>query len=220
MKDTQKKFVPSSLPLKAIYPTRLCLQKWFKMIAFSMFSSVLKETQENPSEGLRLVWHRQERQGGDGICISPGEKRQGRWGQKPRGPPGSVPGSLTCSHSTAHSGRAHIRRSSRGDCWGRAHTLLRACRGSGDTRPHTFFQSTLWGQGQHKLCFKASPASHASPSRRFLPLSKTEEQPPLQVTGDRLGKHGRQPAQARGGWNAGVYVLTVLDTWTMGALDG
>lgn len=155
------------------------------------------------------------------VPPPPGEKRQGRWGQKPRGPPGSVMGSLTCSHSTAHSGRARICRSSLGDCWGRAHMLLHACRGSGDTRPHTFFQSTLWGQGHHKLYFKASPASHASRSRRwFLPLSKREAQLPLQVTGDRLGKHGRQPSQAGGGWNAGVWVLAVPDTWAMGALDG
>lgn len=80
--------------------------------------------------------------------------------------------SLTCSHNTAHSGQARTRRSSLEGCWGSAHRQPHACRGSGDMRPHTFFQSTLWRQDQDHL--SASPASHVSQSRQFLPVSRRE----------------------------------------------
>ena len=79
-----KKFVPSSLPLGATYPTRLCLQKWFKMMVFSMFSSVLKTHMRIPVKAS--VWHRQEGQGGDGICLYlPRGEEAGKMGTEAKG---------------------------------------------------------------------------------------------------------------------------------------
>lgn len=76
------------------------------------------------------------------------------------GTEGRRQGLLTCSHSTARSGRGRIRMSSLEGCWGSAHRLPHACRGSGDMRPHTFSQSTLWGQSWRYLYINAPPAPH------------------------------------------------------------
>lgn len=133
------------------------------------------------------------------VCTSPG-----RWGQKPRGPRGSVTGSLTCSRSTAHSGRARIRTSSLEDCWGSARRPRHACRGSGDTRPHTFFQSSLWGgQGQRDLYTKASLHPTLPEADSSCRSAGGSSSLPSRSQEDRLGKHGRQAARARGGLDVG-----------------
>lgn len=58
--------------------------------------------------------------------------------------------SLTCSHSTAHSSSAHIRRCIHGMSWVYAHTWRHAHMGSGYIHQHSLFQSTL-GRQSHKI---------------------------------------------------------------------
>lgn len=45
----------------------------------------------------------------------------------------------------------------------------------------------------------------------------SRKKPSPQITGARLGKHGRQPARA--GLDVGVWVLVIPDTWEMGAIS-
>lgn len=133
-----------------------------------------ENTREKPNGGLGL--HRQKGPGRNSICsyFSGGEEA-GKMGTEAERATRQSHGSLTCSHNTAHSGRARTRRSSLEGCWGSAHRLPHACRGSGDMHPHTFFQSTLWRQDQDHLYINVSPASHTPQSLQFLPLSRREQ---------------------------------------------
>jgi hypothetical protein len=140
----------------------LCTKMLLIIMSFSMFSFSLKTHVKRPPMASGYT-DRRDREEMASVCILLCRRGGRRGGDKGReGHKAEPRGSLTCSHSTAHSGRVRTRRSSLEECWGSAHRLPRACRGSGDTHPHTFFQSTLWRQDQDHLHVNVSPASHAS----------------------------------------------------------
>lgn len=125
------------------------------------------------SGGAGWGWH---------LYLLRGEEA-GKTGTEAKGATRQCPSSLTCSHSTAHSGWARICRSSRGTVGG-AHTCSYMLAGVRETRLHTLSSKVPCGDRAsisstsrlllHPMLPQADSSCHSTKGRSSLP-SRSQE---------------------------------------------